>query len=313
MALGPDCPVCSSRGAAFTRIAGFTLVRCPSPLCGHAWVADGPKATELEKHYDTHESLFENANAFQVLDDYRRNPDAVRRYYHRDRIRHLESRMAASMARPEATVLDVGCSSGVFLATLRDRGFHVCGQDVAVQAVRLGRKELGLDLREGPLAACRIETPFDLATCYDVIEHCEDPAALLAQIRTRLVPGGWLVVRTPNHSGWLPRLTGQKWLWYIPPAHLHYFNPRSLAALLQRTGFEVASIRTDASTYLYLIRHYLLPGAGGGVVSLDVPAWAARAVVALDRGVRLLAWPLLAAAARRHQNPVLEIYARTVS
>lgn len=315
MAQNTACQACSSDGAPFARIGDFSLQRCSSRLCGHVWVANPPDASALASFYDTAESRFENAGAFQRLTDYRRNPDAVRRYYHRDRIQHIHAHWPDAIGHAHGAVLDVGCSTGTFAAALRDTGLRVCGHDLNVQAVREGRTALGLDLCHDALPACEFGTKFDLVTCYDVIEHCADAPAFLDEIKSHMMAGARLVIRTPNHAGWLLALTRRRWLWYIPPAHLHYFNARSLSRLLERAGFVVEAIRTDASTYLYLIQHYLLVLAGrdaGGTGSLDMPAWQQRAVFGLDDFVRLAAFVPLRIAAARHDNPVLEVYARMV-
>ncbi len=296
----------------YRRHGRYALDRCSFRGCRHVWLHDTPTERELDEFYNTSESTLWNSGSFSILEDYRNNPAVVRRYYQRERTRYLDRFVPEKMRRSSTRVLDIGCGSGVFLATLRDRGLQVHGQDVAAQAVALGREALQIDLRSSPLVNCAFERPFDVVTCFDVIEHWRDPRSLVRLIRRLVADDGGVVIRTPNHRGWLRRLTGKRWLWYIPPAHIHYFTPESLGLLLRQEGFTVSTIRTGASTYLFFLAYYLLApqtGAGSGKTFLDMPRWQELLLRGLDTAVRIVAAPLLIPARLIHANPVLEAYA----
>jgi 2-polyprenyl-3-methyl-5-hydroxy-6-metoxy-1,4-benzoquinol methylase len=239
-----------------------------------------------------------------MLQSYRRNPETLRRYYQRDRTRHLKA-----VFREGATVLDIGCGSGVFLATLRDLGMRVTGQDVSPQPTEAGRRELGIELVSTPLSS--LDGPFDVITSYDVIEHWIDPRELVRAMRRLCHADTTVVLRTPNHGSWLRALTGRRWLWYMPPAHIHLFTAASLCRLLESNGFKVTSIRTLASSYVYFAAYYL---AGGLVTpantSLDMPRWKESAIYGIDHLLRLALSPVLVAGHYRHANPLLEVHAR---
>lgn len=273
---------------------------------------DIPSEKELEDFYNTSESELWNSNAFSILDDYQQRPDVVQRYYARERTKHWE-RVFANRLKRGLKVLDVGCSSGVFLATLRDRGFQVTGQDLSPQAVARGRETLNLNLFDGPLERCRFDDSFDVISCYDVIEHCRDPRQLIRTFRELTRSRSKVVIRTPNHASWLRQLTGERWLWYIPPAHIHYFTPASLMQLLRQEGFSIRKVRTGASTYLFLLAYYFLrqqTGAGSGKSFLDMPRWKERLIFGLDNAVRVALSPILLPARWLHADAILEVYAR---
>jgi SAM-dependent methyltransferase len=144
-------------------------------------------------------------------------------------------------------LLDVGCGVGTFMDVARRRGLAVTGIDVADAPARFARSR-GLDARTGPLAAQSFEPgSFDVVTLWDVIEHVDDPLALLRDIRRVLRPGGTLVLETPDEGtplrlaarlAWRASLGSVKLVarcYY--PAHRIYFTRGGLARSLERAGF----------------------------------------------------------------------------
>lgn len=180
----------------------------------------------------------------------------------------------ALAGRPEqpATVLDVGCGDGSFLAHLAST---VTGRDVRWIGVDYSEHQLAraaelpfefhrCDLGEGiPLP----DTSVDLVHAGEVIEHLYDPDRLLEECRRVLRPGGHLVLTTPNLQAWYNRalfLAGVQPIFYetstrstevgagalrrlktdtMPVGHLRLFNRTALLDLLRREGFEPVSLR----------------------------------------------------------------------
>jgi len=177
-----------------------------------------------------------------------------------------------------AAHLDVGCYDGTFLASLRAKGIpRLAGADVARDAIQRARQQFP-DLEfehiaEGgslPFA----DGGFTSATLLDVIEHVHDQPQLLNEINRTLQEGGRLIVTVPrryvfsfldtgnlkfifpglhralyclthsraeyqrryaeNPDGLIGDVSAQKG-WH------EHFSPESLAALLNRSGFEPES------------------------------------------------------------------------
>ena len=94
------------------------------------------------------------------------------------------------------TVLDLGCGIGGYSRALADRGFTMTALDVVPEYVERARS-IGVDaeLYDGdrlPLEDGSVDTVILL----EVLEHLEDPAALLREARR--VARGNVLVTTPN-------------------------------------------------------------------------------------------------------------------
>ncbi len=77
---------------------------------------------------------------------------------------------------------------------------------------------------------------------WHVLEHLPDPAAAIARAAELLRPGGRLLVSVPNVDSLQARLGGERWFHLDLPRHLFHFGPRSLSAMVERAGLQVARI-----------------------------------------------------------------------
>jgi hypothetical protein len=81
---------------------------------------------------------------------------------------------------------------------------------------------------------------------------------------------------------------------------------------LKENGFRIQGIRTDASTYIYFVAHYLqtIRGRHGvGTPSLNMPRWKESLIYGIDFALRVAAAPLLISASVMKTGPVMEVYA----
>lgn len=104
----------------------------------------------------------------------------------------------------DARILEVGCGdgalSGVLCSKLR---IAACGVDTSETGLALARsmfadRGLAGDFRH--ITGYDTGFPdasFDLIVCSDVIEHVDNPNAMLVEIRRLLVPRGRLIITTP--------------------------------------------------------------------------------------------------------------------
>ena len=164
--------------------------------------------------------------------------------------------------QPAGRCLDVGCANGVFVETIGqasedDRPITAEGVEISQSAVTAGR-DRGLALHLGMLADVPEDPPYDLITAFDVLEHVIDPAEFLKEIHQRLADGGHVVLTVPDTGGWVRRVMGRRWYFYIPEEHLHYFDRRNLPRLLRAQGFEPVEVGSTHKpmTYDYALTQF---------------------------------------------------------
>ena len=106
----------------------------------------------------------------------------------------------ALVPRDARRILDLGCSSGVLGAALKQRqGAEVVGIELDPGYARTrARDSTGGLRRRWPQASSRTSGRFDCVIAADVLEHLVDPWTALRRPPTLLEPGGSVVVSVPN-------------------------------------------------------------------------------------------------------------------
>ncbi len=124
---------------------------------------------------------------------------------------------------PGARVLDWGAGSGAFMRVARTVGFEVHGFDVIEETERW--------LRAVGWYSCN-PVLFDALTVWDVLEHLENPAELLAQVH----PWGKVFVSIPVFTD-LRRIRASRH--YRPGEHLYYWTADGFVQWMVGQGFRL--------------------------------------------------------------------------
>jgi 2-polyprenyl-6-hydroxyphenyl methylase/3-demethylubiquinone-9 3-methyltransferase len=152
-------------------------------------------------------------------------------------------------------LLDVGCGGGLLAEGLARHGAQVCGIDLApamIEVARLHAHETRLPIDYRLCSAEELAAsgagPFDVITCMELIEHVEDPQALLAAIASLLRPAGELFVSTINRNlrSFLLAIVGAEYLLRLIPRGTHQYarllRPAELARLARARGLELVDV-----------------------------------------------------------------------
>ncbi|MCP5444985.1 MAG: class I SAM-dependent methyltransferase [Chromatiaceae bacterium] len=142
---------------------------------------------------------------------------------------------AVKWSKRSGRCLDYGGGNGEFANALAQKGcsaltvYEPYGQDPGIPNVKW------ISSFEA-LAKERFEWVFMI----EVIEHVLDPKAVLAKIRQFLLPGGRLIITTPNAKGWRARRECFDWREVQNPTHINLFSAPILKDCLLGAGYSSA-------------------------------------------------------------------------
>ena len=126
-------------------------------------------------------------------------------YGSRSRIDWVKSRLA-----PADVVAEFGCGTGLMLcAPLHRVGTKITGWDLHEESIRVGRQQLEIWGEDPSIlfaeSIARVpDRSLDAIIASEVLEHLTDPELdeILDLLRSKLRPGGRLLITVPNGYGW---------------------------------------------------------------------------------------------------------------
>ncbi len=128
-------------------------------------------------------------------------------------LRHMAAYRFAQTYVQGKLVLECGSGSGYGSAFLASQGARqVVGVDVSAEAIQFARGKYAADnLEFRPADITRLDLPdgaFEVVTSFQVIEHVQDDAAFVRQIRRVLKTPGVALISTPNKQTYSPNTPG---------------------------------------------------------------------------------------------------------
>lgn len=229
------CRICRSfENEFYLKVKNCLLYRCET--CKTVFIPEID--FEPEAFYD--KSYFKGSDA-KGYQDYECLENSLRRTFLK-RLKQIEKKHNINGKE----ILDFGCGMGFFLAEARKRDYRVTGIEVSGYAAEYAGTKFDIPILS---SINDIDKRFDIITMWDVIEHLQDPAAILSKAHDIMTPGGLLVITTGNIDSAVAKLSGKKWHLFNIPEHLSYFSPKSITYLLEQTGFEIRQIKHDTSYY----------------------------------------------------------------
>lgn len=263
------------------RNQAYQLVLCGS--CSMVWLNNPPPPSEMDEHYG---------------EDYDRAIDRAG-----SDPRQWTGRCDKLLSyKCGGRILDLGCSSGGFLASLKSQPWECFGIEMSERVAKKADAKAGAhifvgDILDAPFAP----QSFDAITCFHVFEHLYQPKEVLAKVHQWLKPGGIFYCMVPNIDSSGAGIFGSYWYALELPRHLYHFSPVSLRRLASTVGFEEVSISTHREMFIEASVRYVFEDACKRIGIQRVPL--ARAKPAslpwkvIRKGFRLTALPAMTALA----------------
>jgi 2-polyprenyl-3-methyl-5-hydroxy-6-metoxy-1,4-benzoquinol methylase len=242
------CVVCGNKQvlrelAAPDRFHGRTqlyqLVRCPS--CSLVWLENPPRPDEMDQHYGQ---------------DYDRKIAAAGES---SPGRWWERRKTLNLHKQGGAILDLGCSSGSFLETLKGGNWDLYGVEMSTESANRALARCGAKVFVGDILNAPFQpASFDAITCFHVFEHLYHPREVLTKVAEWLKPGGIFYALTPNIDSAGRQVFKSYWYALELPRHLHLFSPKSLSRLASSVRLEAVSLTAEREVFIEYSVHYML-------------------------------------------------------
>jgi ubiquinone/menaquinone biosynthesis C-methylase UbiE len=256
----PACPVCGACDfAQFAVGFDYELLTCANPwrfvqcrACRHVWLNPRPAVAELgvvypptyyAYNYDTINPIARKAK--EMLD------------------RRKIAKIVRHCSQTPKSYLDVGCGDGRFLRVMEQMGVPRAGLyglelDKTVVERLHGQGYSGVYCGRAEDVSSFPEGGIDLVTMFHVIEHVDNPGAVIGRVQRWLSPGGVFALETPNLDSLDARMFQRTyWGGYHIPRHWNLFTPASISRLLTDNGLEVMAtvFQTGHSFWMYSLHH----------------------------------------------------------
>lgn len=152
-------------------------------------------------------------------------------------------------------VLDLGCGGGILSEALAARGAMVKGVDLSPTVLTAAREHLALsgltvdyELCSAADLVARSEQ-FDHVCCMEMLEHVQDPAAIIGDLAQLVKPGGYVFFSTVNRTAAAALgaiFIGEYLTKLIPRGthDYHYFlRPDELVAMVEQAGLRPVQLQ----------------------------------------------------------------------
>ena len=233
------CPACTAAGQHAFSKDGFDYESCAQ--CHTLFVNPRPVADAFSRYYTEAPSARFWATTF-----YRETAEARREKLWKPKARLIQECLERHQAVAH-TVIDIGGGFGLFGEEMRslsgrpvtviEPGPHLASvcREKSLPVIEKFLEQVAVsDLPAGPRAF----------VSFELFEHLHDPSAFLRKLAELMNAGDLFVFTTLSGAG-----VDIQALWadsksVSPPHHLNFLNPRSVAVLLRRVGFEALEVTT---------------------------------------------------------------------
>jgi len=207
----------------------FNIVSCKG--CGFKFTNPRPDNAVLGNYYKA-ESYVSHTNSKKGI---------VNKLYHTVRNYTLKSKIQmVSGYVSRGTILDYGCGTGMFLSAINKTGWETFGMEPDDSARKMA-SEQGLNVfsDKDRVNTYVTDKKFNAITLWHVLEHVTDMPETLSFFKNKLNKDGVLIIAVPNHASYDAEYYKEFWAAYDVPRHLHHFDIKSMASLVEQAGFKL--------------------------------------------------------------------------
>lgn len=165
------------------------------------------------------------------------------------------------------SVIDIGCGGGILTESMAQLGADVTGIDLnkaAIDVAKLHLLESGAKVNYQFISAEEMAEKhphqFDVVTCFEMLEHVPDPAAIVKACAKLIKPGGHLFFSTLNRTpkSYVFAILGAEYILKLLPKNTHdyakFIRPSELNHWLTAAGLTTSELK--GVSYNPLTEHF---------------------------------------------------------
>ena len=232
------CPACQATELAPRLTArdytasfeNFEIWECLN--CNLRFTQNIPFEEEIGAYYQSEEYI-SHSNTNQGIVN--RLYQVVRNYTLKQKRRQIQKISGLK----QGSLLDLGCGTGEFLATMKTAGWQVMGLEPDEGARKMAKERWQLEVDDSPRLFDLPSATYDVITMWHVLEHVHRLHENLDTLNRILKDSGTLFVAVPNYQSRDAGHYGEHWAAYDVPRHLYHFAPSTMENLMDAHGFQV--------------------------------------------------------------------------
>ena len=233
----------------------FKVVGCKK--CQHGWLVKDNDKKQVSGNVVYEKRYFEGKDKGIGYGDYLSQKN-WRIEKARRLIRQLEGMYIYAGLRKieKPNVLDVGSGYGFFRKVLNEKGWHHDGVDLSAYAINICEKEFHFTTFKGTIEEFYEKTnqKYDIITMWDIIEHVDDPIAMLCTVNKLLKKDGICAIRTPNLMSIERGVLGD-FYYSLKAEHVNYFSPQSILLFVEKADLYPIFLTTESHFFRGFLGH----------------------------------------------------------
>jgi SAM-dependent methyltransferase len=145
-------------------------------------------------------------------------------------------------------VLDIGCGDGSFIKLALASGASAIQGIEPSGGALSSAGEMKRSIRADSIEVCDYDAEFDLATCFQTLEHLLRPDEIVLKMCEAVVPGGFIAVVCHDRLSLVNRVLGRKSP-IFDIEHLQMFSGLGLESLIRNAGLEIVYSKQIVNRY----------------------------------------------------------------
>ncbi|HSG67983.1 MAG TPA: class I SAM-dependent methyltransferase [Bacteroidales bacterium] len=206
----------------------FHIASCEA--CGFCFTSARPLENGIAAYYESDDYVSHSKN----------DTGLINRLFHLSRIYTLwhKKRLVNKYAQGK-NILDYGCGTGDFLATMIASGWNCLGVEPNEKARQIASSKSKLTVSDESGLSKLSDGSLQAITLWHVLEHIYPLEERLESFSRLLDEKGTLFVAVPNMLSFDAKIYGEHWAAWDVPRHIYHFTPDSITRLMKQFGFEL--------------------------------------------------------------------------